>query len=98
MSRTYRRRYDKGTLNDWSFRSSIYNIYDYSEEEINRLRSIYHSDSFDCSFKEPGPSWYRNLVDERPARRKNKQELRKFLLDPEYEPMCIEKCKLKYWT
>ena len=98
MSRTYRRKADKGTMNDWAFRSSIYRIQDYSEEELERLRSMYHSDSYDCSFKEPGPSWYRNLYTERPLRRKNKQELRKFFLYPEYEPLCEEKGKLEYWT
>ena len=98
MSRTYRRKVDKGTMNDWAFRYSIWRIQDYSEEELNRLRSRYHSDSYDCSFKEPGPSWFRNLYTERPNRRKNKLEIRKFILDPDYEPMCIEKGKLEYWT
>lgn len=98
MSRTYRRKSSAGTMNDWDFRLSVYKIQDKTDAEIARLLSVYHSDSYDCAFKEPGPSWFRTLVTERPLRRKNKQELKKFLLNDDYEPMCEEKGKLKYWT
>ena len=91
MSRTYRRKSRAGTMNDWDFRLSVYRIQDKTDAEIARLLSVYHSDSYDCAFKEPGPSWFRTLVTERPLRRKNKQELKKFLLNDDYEPMCEEK-------
>ena len=58
----------------------------------------YHSDAGTTNFKEPGPSWYRKLTTERPLRRRNKNELRKFILDNDYEPMIESKGRLDYWT
>jgi len=56
------------------------------------------SDSY-TAFKEPGPSWFRNLVTERPQRREAKKELHKYLrADGEYEVMLIPKNPLMYWT
>lgn len=49
-------------------------------------------------FKEPGPSWFRNLYTERPLRRQTKRELQKYMADPDYEPMIYSKGKLEYWT
>jgi hypothetical protein len=57
----------------------------------------YHSDAYH-NFKEPGPTWWRNTTAERPQRRINKRELQKFMLDPEYEPMCFDMVHLVYWT
>jgi len=52
-----------------------------------------------CSFKEPGPSWFRNLFEERPLRRNSKRELQKFMYDEGYEPIIdsIPRKKI-YWT
>ena len=59
----------------------------------------FHSDHFSAAaFKEPGPSWFRNLYGNRPLRRDSKEELRKYMLDQEYDPMIPEKNKLPYWT
>lgn len=99
MSRTIRRKGEKNK-NLWYVERYFSNWGDYSPDSIEwkRRKSYYHSDSFDVTFKEPGPSWFRNLYTERPLRRKNKNELKKFLNNPEYEPMCEERGKLKYWT
>ncbi len=51
------------------------------------------------SFKEPGPSWFRNLFEERPLRRKAKREIQRYMYDEEYEPHVdsIPRKKI-YWT
>lgn len=66
-------------------------------KEYKKALAEYHSDAF-RNFKEPGPSWYRNLFAERPQRRTSKHELHKFMLDEEYEVMLNPKDKLPYWT
>ena len=66
-------------------------------EALAKDLAEYHSDAYH-NFKEPGPAWYRKLVTERPQRRINKRELQKFMLDPDYEPMCIDMMYLEYWT
>lgn len=50
------------------------------------------------NFKEPGPSWFRNLFSQRPYRQAAKREIQKYLFDTEYEPMILRKPKLEYWT
>lgn len=49
-------------------------------------------------FKEPGPSWFRNLFVQRPYRQDAKRQIRKFLQNEDYEPMILSKPKLEYWT
>lgn len=68
-----------------------------SEEGKKRL-AHYHSDAGTIRCKEPGPRFWRNLTAERPLRRYNKQELKKFMKDSDYEPMCLEMGELEYWT
>ena len=98
MSRTYRRKKALGTIHDWSYRLSSYKMMIKTESELVKLKAVFYSDSYDCSFKEPGPRWFRNLYIERPTRSYNTRELKKFMLDSEYEPLCINKPKLIYWT
>lgn len=69
-----------------------------TKEEMAKVEAEYHSDGGTTSFKEPGPSWFRNMFETRPTRRKNKREIQKYMLDPEYEPMCFTKGPLDYWT
>ena len=64
----------------------------------NKGLALYTRDKSVSCNKEPRPSWFRNLTVERPLRRKHKNELRKVLMDREYEPEIISKGKLKYWT
>lgn len=71
--------------------------YPYSKEGKRRIAQ-YHSDAGTNTCKEPGPSWYRNLYTERPLRRKAKRELKKYMLDTDYEPIIEKMGKLEYWT
>lgn len=48
--------------------------------------------------KEPGPHWFRNLMSDRPLRRKIKIQLSKYILDQDIEVEYITKYKLDYWT
>ena len=113
MSRTYRRKkqrtyrgYGFQTLN-WAT-SKLVRIegtcrfvrvpIDPGSQEYKERVAKYYSDAGTTDFKEPGPSWFRNLFTERPLRRYNKEELRRYLQNPDYEPMVEEKGKLEYWT
>lgn len=81
----------------WRYYGTSFDHYP-SEEEMAKARAEYHSDGGTSSFKEPGPSWFRRMFETRPSRRKNKRELQKYMLNPDYEPMCFEKGALDYWT
>jgi hypothetical protein len=65
--------------------------------EGKKRKNEYHSDRAERS-KEPGPSWFRNMLVERPQRRDAKNQLRKFMLDSEYEVILNAQDKLEYWT
>lgn len=66
--------------------------------EYKKGKARYHSDAGSHCCKEPGPRWFRNIFAERPNRRKTKAELRKFMLNKEYEPIITSKPRLPYWT
>ena len=107
MSRTFRRKDLKedtlwvGTewvyvdTPNWGY-TGIYRI-SMQDKELVKALAHYHSDAYK-PFKDPGPSWFRNIFTERPQRRINKRELQKFMLDPDYEPICFDKKPLGYWT
>lgn len=67
-----------------------------SNEGIRRNRK-FHSDKSN-NFKEPGPSWFKNLCTIRPERRRTKRELNKFFNNTEYEVQLYSKYFYKYWT
>ncbi len=107
MSRTYRRKNKAG--NHWesfhyytgkweSFCPRVFIPYDKNSKEYRKGAAKFHSDAGTTTCKEPGPSWFRNLYTERPIRRQSKKEIRKFMLDPDYEPIIDKKGKLEYWT
>lgn len=114
MSRTYRRRHttQNGMWTDLEYytsdrvypfgmcypRVSVTVPFEKGSLEYKRGKARFHSDMGTTSFKEPGPHWFRNLYSDRPLRRHNKNELRKYILDPDYEPICLEYWKLDYWT
>ena len=77
--------------------SCYYRFLDKESKEGRAKLAHFRSDSY-REFKEPGPSWFRNLFTERPLRRKAKRELHKFFIDPEYEPIIETMGKLEYWT
>ena len=71
---------------------------DPKSREVIVALAKFHGDHGTHSCKEPGPSWFRNLTTERPARRHAKRELQKFMQDPDYEPMILPMDPLEYWT
>lgn len=103
MSRTYRRKNKVG--NHWGsfyytgkWEGLVFVPYTKNSKEYKKGAAKFHSDAGTTSCKEPGPSWFRNLFTERPLRRHSKREIRKFMLDPDYEPIIDKKGKLEYWT
>lgn len=74
-------------------------VYEPDTLEYKKALAYYHCDNGNIGLsKEPGPAWYRNVTAERPLRRYHKNELRKVILDDEYEPNIVAKGKLIYWT
>lgn len=67
-------------------------------KEYKRKAARYHSDAATTNFKEPGPSWFRNMFCERGQRRNAKQQLKKYMLDQDYEVCLMAKNRLPYWT
>lgn len=63
-----------------------------------KLISKARSDAGTCRFKEPGPGWFRNLYMARPLRRQAKNEIHKFIMNQDYEPMILSDPPLPYWT
>jgi hypothetical protein len=95
MSRTYRRRKGSaeyrafGSLAEYTVewvnipRDGFYSMLttipmDPNTKEYKIKRSEYYRDKTH-NFKEPGPSWFRNLFSTRPLRGKAKKELHKFM-------------------
>jgi hypothetical protein len=106
MSRTYRRKecYDASwsyLLSEWVALEGYAHIYRRrltpASLDYKKAKAHYHSDKT-SKFKEPGPSWFRNMFSERPLRRRNRRELLRFARVPEYEPMVFDKYPLDYWT
>lgn len=115
MSRTYRRKNTtkNGMCSDLDyFVSELVSVYEdcswpkkwvkFPEDSVEYKRGLakFHSDAGTTSFKEPGPSWYRRMF-KRKYTAKVRQELRKFLNNPDYEVDLhdsTEKYKMDYWT
>ena len=101
MSRTYRRRSGNQRYKEWYVGQWVSGWgqcveYDRDSREYKKGLAEYHSDRWDW-IKEPGPSWFRNLVAERPQRREAKRQLQKFLRDPKFEVCLNAKDSLPYW-
>lgn len=66
-------------------------------KELKKVKAFQYQDrTFSC--KEPGPHWFRNLYTDRPQRREAKRQLKKFLLDTDFEVIINPKDPLEYWT
>lgn len=65
-------------------------------KEGKKRAAKYRSDAKTYDWFRPN-GWFINTYYERANRRKTKNELRKFMLDTEYEPMIESKIKLGYW-
>lgn len=103
MSRTFRRKNETKDL-WWVLTDCVYHRqsrrvirYNKSGKEAKIALAKYRSDAY-VGFREPGPTWFRNMFVERPQRRQAKEQLRKFILDTEYVVLLRPKNKLKYWT
>ena len=90
--------YPFGNRGCWYRTASVRVYFEKGSKEYKKGKARFHSDAGTSSFKEPGPSWFRNLYSDRPLRRHDKNELKKFMLDGEYEPMCSAYHPLDYWT
>ena len=107
MSRTYRRKATDPTDKKWSVSehvriegtwSYIWVPYPKNSNEYKKGSAKYHSDAGTHNCKEPGPSWFRNLYTERPQRQEARQQLKKFMNDPDFEVILNAKDPLEYWT
>jgi hypothetical protein len=109
MSRTFRRKNEmqeyQWVLRDWDWSYNTYGIcygqrktYDRDSKEAITALVRYHSDAGTHQCREPGPSWFRNLTSQRPHRRSSKEQLRKFILDQEFEVIIEDNPHLEYWT
>ncbi len=111
MSRTYRRKnfnlvnntssdnicakkYGKGnyTYDSYMF-WGIYVELPIDKQIKQRIRT--HTDNGCVSLK--APSWFNNMY-ERKLRRSNRNEIRKWMCNPEYEPMCSSTPKDTTWS
>lgn len=72
--------------------------YPRDSKEYRRGKARYHSDSATSSFKEPGPGWFRNLFYTRPLRSSVRNELSKWIKNPDYEVIADPIKYLPYWT
>ena len=105
MSRTIRRKNEtweySWVLRDWNDGWPYYlrkpNLDQNSSAGKLKINK-YHRDNDTSHYKEPGPSWFRNLETERPQRREAKRQLRKYLQGEDIEVILNPKDPLDYWT
>jgi len=107
MSRTYRRKtlpvpkyVTREEVWSWYFRRPHlhYRYFEVGSHEHKKALAKHFSDTGTYRYKEPGPSWFRNLYTERPQRREAVRQLKKFMLNEDYEVILNAKDKLEYWT
>lgn len=110
MSRTYRRKKGFGPgYQDKKWYCSEYIVHrgnyrvecipvEHGTDRYRELSARYHSDANSHNFKEPGPRWWRNMKTNRPLRRDSDREIRKYMLNEEYEVMIDTKGNRPYWT
>ena len=113
MSRTYRRKnstrngmwcdlewYTSDWIHPWIDSGCWHSVripFEKGSEEWKKGVARFHSDGATNQFKEPGPSWFRNIF-QRKYRRKAERELQKFMMDEDYEPMIERMPVMDYWT
>ena len=111
MSRTFRR---KNTTNngmwmdlEWFTSEHVRSVhgwlyinvpYPKSSKEYKKGKARFHSDGCTNTLKEPGPSYFRNLVEVRPLRRRSKILLHKFVTNGLEDVVIYKKLPLPYWT
>lgn len=110
MSRTFRRKNttNNGMWMDLEWFTSSWAIgggyrfervqYPKSSKEYKKGKARFHSDSCTNRCKEPGPSYFRNLIEVRPLRRRSKILLHKFVTNGLEDVVIYKKLSLPYWT
>ncbi len=104
MSRTIRRKnvtYEYyWVLRDWVISRGFmgYSMHNPKSIEGKKALNRFHSDAGTHQMREPGPAWFRNVTSQRPLRRHGREQLRKFMLDEEFEVIIEENPYLEYWT
>ena len=107
MSRTYRRK--RGDHQDLECQTSYlvqvpgrYRWYwekmDPNSKQYKKAVNKYHSDAGTHKFTNSPCGWWVNMVVQRPHRRNAKQQLKKWLTDPEYEVILNAKDPVPYWN
>jgi hypothetical protein len=101
MSKTFRRKQTRDDLR-WVLREYVHRAPDRSihphSKEGKKLLARYHADMGTNLWREPGPSWFRNITVQRPLRREGSRQLKKYLLNPETEVILDAKPPLVYWS
>ena len=107
MSRTYRRRCGDHQELEWqtSYLVKVPGRYiwywekmDPNSKQYKKAVNRYHSDAGTHKFTNSPCGWWVNLVVQRPQRRDAKQQLKKWLTDPEYEVILNAKDPVPYWN
>lgn len=102
----YQREYDfdeHGELRfvRWVECEPLYDVrYSRNSKEGKRRIAKWHSDRGVTSYKEPGPSWFKNMTVNRPNRRFYEREIQKWFDDPDYEVQTYKRLYkyADYWT
>lgn len=106
MSRTYRRRRGDQTDLEWQTRvcCQIPGTYywhwekmDPESKEYKQAVKKYHSDYGSAHYNGRAPGWWITLTSQRPHRRDAVRQIKKWLLDPNYEVIIDSKEPLPYW-
>jgi len=106
MSRTYRRKRGDHTDLEWRTRELIrvpgYYIWhwvplDPESKEYKKIVNKYHSDVGTNHFSCRAPGWWITLTSQRPYRRDADRQIKKWMLDPDYEIIIESKEPLPYW-
>lgn len=66
-------------------------------KEGKKRLAKYHSDSIGYKYNRTGPGWWKTLTVQKPYRQRSRIELKKFLLDTEYEVVLESKPKKDWW-
>ena len=107
MSRTYRRKRGDHTDLDWQTRECIrvpgrYIWYwvpmDPKSKKYKKVVNKYHSDAGTHKFTNSPCGWWVNMFVQRPHRRDAKQQIHKWMMNPDYEIILGEKDPLPYWN
>lgn len=90
-SRSYCRLYPDGV--EYDYRTGLH--YPMDKEKALKRKVKFHSDNYSTVMNQ-APSWFNNIF-ERKFRNKNKLEIKKWMKNSDYEPMCYENPPSTLW-